>query len=498
MNPDKTAADYLSSPLFYVDGQTPYYQEYSNEGKTLPKQLIFGLRRGGNSYYSLNVEDSAPTNWKVKWHISNTGDFAEMGQSWSKMELMKIHLSSSDNTVAGVFGGGYDTEYDNQSTIESSDSSKPGAALYVIDILNSDTAGITLLKKVAYTTDTSQESNQMAYAIPADPAVIPDKYGYLKTIYFSDLGGQVWNLEHEGYGFKDQPRLVFKANPGSNAARGAKTGGALISSDSGRRMFYSPTVTLMGSCNYRYSKQGCNYTDLDSNNNTGSEACEWVTRDPETYVLIVGTGDREHPNRKDINNRIYMILDTNEDTPLNETNLFNVTMDDTDVDNTSKSDTEKNSMRNYQSTTNGWYIKLEDINDTTDYGELVYHDGEKILAHPTVFNGAAYIPSYTPISDDECHPKGEAKIYALNYCDGTAAINFFKGNDDTSGTEVDEKFDYRDRYRTIGESLPSNPKIIIRDGKPEIFISVGGGLPTIESKFGLKPIDIINWREIRN
>ena len=123
---------------------------------------------------------------------------------------------------------------------------------------------------------------------------------------------------------------------------------------------------------------------------------------------------------------------------------------------------------------------------------------EKILAHPVIFGGVAYIPSFTPISEDLCHPKGEAKVYALHYCDGTAGVNFWKGNDGTSGDDPVAKFDYRDRYMTIGESLPSNPKVIIRDGKAAIFISVGGGLPTIEATTGLKPIEVINWREMRN
>ncbi len=243
-------------------------------------------------------------------------------------------------------------------------------------------------------------------------------------------------------------------------------------------MFYSPSVTLMGKCSFNDS--------------------EGKARPANTYALVVGTGDRENPNRKDINNRIYMILDTDEDSPLNEPNLFNVSMDDIDIDNTAISEAEKTSMRNYLATTNGWYIKLEDINDTNDYDEPIYHDGEKILAHPIIFAGVAYVPSFTPITDDECHPRGQAKIYALNYCDGTAGVNFFAANDDFTGDDPVDKFDYRDRYKAIGQSIPSSPKVIIREGEPEIFISVGGGLPTIKSKKGFKPIEIINWREMRN
>ncbi len=501
MNPDKAATGYKDSPLFYIDGQTSYYQTFSNEGKSEPKQLIFGLRRGGSSYYSLNVENSDPSQWTLKWHLYDDSDkFTEMGESWSKIELMPIRIKDGVNTkitVAGVLGAGYDPEYDDTSTIKSSNGDKPGAALYVIDILASDASGVSLLKKVGYKLQDGDETVYMHYAIPANPAVVPNKYGRLKTIYFTDLGGQLWNLDYdtEKFTFATKPRLVFSANPGSNANSGDKNGGSIVGSkDTGRRMFYSPTITLMGGCNYRYSsKEACDYKDLDKNGGTGSEACGWKTRDSDTYALVVGTGDRVNPNRQDVNNRIYMILDTNEDEPLDETNLFNVTMDDIDIDNTDITELEKTSMRNYLSTTNGWYIKLEDINDSYQ------HDGEKILAHPLIFNGAAYVPSFTPITDDVCLPKGEAKIFALHYCDGTAAVNFFKGNDYTSGGDDPvAKFDYRDRYKTIGESLPSSPKVIIREGKAEIFISVGGGLPTIESKLGLKPIEVINWRELRN
>ncbi len=235
-----------------------------------------------------------------------------------------------------------------------------------------------------------------------------------------------------------------------------------------------------------------------------SEETAWPS---DTPVLIVGTGDRENPNRTDINNRIYMILDTevssNNPTVFNETDLFNVTMDELDIDSvyankTAVSASAKEAMQEYLSTTNGWFIKLADINDLNDYGEPIHHEGEKVLAHPLIFAGAAYIPTFTPIIDDVCNPEGEAKVYALNYCNGTAAVNFFKANDDTSGEDTVAKFDYRDRYKTIGQSIPSTPKIIIRDGKPEVFISVGGGLPRIESPPTGKPIDIFNWREFRN
>ncbi|MCD6533642.1 MAG: hypothetical protein J7L25_06160 [Deltaproteobacteria bacterium] len=505
LNPDKEAPLYKPSPLFFIDGQTSYHQEFSDEGKSIPKQLIFGLRRGGSSYYSINVENSDPSQWTLKWHIKGgTGDFSEMGESWSKMELMPIRTGTgdTDKTIAGVFTGGYDDEYDDASVIESPNANKPGCALYVIDIINSDASGITLLGNTAYKNAAGLQVADMKYAIPANPAVVPDKFGYLDTIYFSDLGGQIWNFDYSSYNFALKPRLVFQSNPGSgfHDSSGDIPSSATDKNDVGRRMFYSPTITLMGECNYRYTNDaGCDYTDLAYPDST----CKWTSRDFNTYALVVGTGDRENPNRKDINNRIYMILDTNESDPLNESNLFNVTMDETDIDSgadnyNNTSDADKKLKSDYLSTTNGWYIKLEDIDDTDEYAETIYHDGEKILARPIIFSGVAYIPSFTPITEDECYPKGQAKIYALKYCDGTAGVNFFKTNDDTGGTDPQIRFDYRDRYKVIGESIPSSPKVIIRDGKPAIFISVGGGLPTVESGDPPNPIEVINWREMRN
>jgi len=503
INPDKGATDYEKSPLFFVDGETSYYQTFSSSGKAIPKQLIFGLRRGGSSYYSINIENFEPSQWVAKWHISPSGDFAEIGESWSKMELIHYRTGSDigNRSIAGIFCAGYDNEYDDPDKIVSSNGSKPGAAIYAIDILQSNINTIDLIGKAFYNSASSTDTSKMLYAIPATPAVMPDKYGLLKSVYFADLGGQVWNWQYDNTNYNQfkSARLVFKANPGSNSSSGDLDGGTIVADDIGRKMFYSPTITLMGKCDYRYSETtDCDYTDIYP---TETESCGWTSQPSDTPVLIVGTGDRENPNRTDINNRIYMILDTegNETTPktFTETDLFNVTMDDLDVDNTEKTDDEKTEMRAYLSTVKGWFIKLEDIDDTDILGS--HHNGEKILAHPLVFAGAAYIPSFTPITDDPCQPKGEAKVYALKYCDGTAAVNFYKPNDgtDTDGNKV-AKFNYLDRYKSIGESIPSTPKIIIRDGKTEIFVSVGGGLPTIESPDTGKPIEIINWRELRN
>ncbi len=460
-NPDPDGdgvESYDDNPLFFIDGQTTlHYNINKATGTIQPSQFIFGLRRGGAHYYSLDITDSTPANWTLKWHIDRSGDFDQLGQTWSKMEIMKLDAT---HTV-GVFGGGYDGAEDTDLTGKS-DNEGIGTALYIIDIEKSDTSGIVLIKK----TDYNISSNKyMKHSIVADPSLVPNLNGYLSGIYFADVGGQIWHLGYNDSSFDENPRLVFVSN---------------TKSDNGRKMFYSPTVTLLGKCDYRDDKDNA--------------------RDSMTYVLVVGTGDRANPKETDVNNRIYMIVDSNETSPLTETDLlYDVTDDDIDVDNEDLTEAQKLAMRETMARTNGWYIKLADIYDEDVYGTT--HIGEKILAQPIVFYNVAYIPSFTPDTDgDECNPKGLARIYALNYCDGTSAINYYAGNDDIVSGETVEKYNYLDRYRAIGQSIPSSPKILIRDGVAAAFSSVGGGLPGL-GKYGTSKIpqpkfslEMINWR----
>jgi type IV pilus assembly protein PilY1 len=78
--------------------------------------LYVGMRRGGNNYYALNVTDrSAP---ELKWMIQGgTGNFGQLAQTWSKMELASIKSSGSKRTVL-IFGGGYDPLEDRADNVE--------------------------------------------------------------------------------------------------------------------------------------------------------------------------------------------------------------------------------------------------------------------------------------------------------------------------------------------------------------------------------------------
>ena len=80
-----------------------------------PKYLIFGLRRGGGSYWCLNVTNTNAVNWTVAWSYSN----AEISQSWAKPQIASIPVSLNGTTgevsfkEIVLFSGGYDEKEDN-------------------------------------------------------------------------------------------------------------------------------------------------------------------------------------------------------------------------------------------------------------------------------------------------------------------------------------------------------------------------------------------------
>ncbi len=460
-------------PLYYVDGPITFYYTFDTDGRITPQQLIIGERRGGRGYYSLDISSSDPTTWTKNWMITNgVSGFGELGQSWSKIELVKLKTSATSSKLAGIFSAGYDPQEDN----DPAGTDTMGRGLFVVDIDQPETSGTFLLHSVGYSANPTDSTHKMVYAIAADPTVITDEHGYLTDIFFADLGGQIWKVSYDNTSFSwGNPQLIFTANPGSNAASGS-SGGSLISSNDGRKMFYSPGVTLLGNCNY---------TDSSG-----------AARDYRTYMLFTGTGDREKPKNTNIHDRIYAIVDgAPANTTLDESDLTNVTDDELDIDSGEDAAT-KTTIQTTLSNAYGWYIKLDQIPD------LFEHEGEKILSQPVIFFGKAYFTSYTPLLDDPCRPHGEAKVYGLNYCNGTAGLNYNLGNDVVSGTDRDKKFDKTDRYRTIGEAIPSGVKIVIREGKVAAFISVGGkltgagvaGSPNIpQPSFA---IDMINWQEM--
>lgn len=211
-----------------VDGPIILYR--SNKA---PRYLIFGERRGGKKYWSLDVSDINPLNWSVAWSYENT----EIAQTWSEPVAASIPVSVDPSTGERqfkdvlVFTGGYDTEEDNYpepfndldnsgspyktaGTIDGTewdkndaaqdinsnnvydlynlDKNEYGRGIFIVDIddpaaITNDGSGNKILPfSVTYgvsdTSDTNgavQTLSLMKFCFPASPAVVTTTFPYL-------------------------------------------------------------------------------------------------------------------------------------------------------------------------------------------------------------------------------------------------------------------------------------------------------------------------------
>jgi len=173
----------------------------SSEWRTI---LIAGLRKGGESYFALDVTDP-PTGTdysnypKVLWEYS---DAANVAETWSEPFIGKVRMqeaawpSARDRWVA-IFGGG------------KSAAGTVGKSLVVLDIATG-----TALK--TFTTGIDN-------IIVAPPSVALDASGYIKFAYAVDLSGAVYKFDFRSTGLRSNGfsdwgiKKIFQASAGQPA-----------------------------------------------------------------------------------------------------------------------------------------------------------------------------------------------------------------------------------------------------------------------------------------
>jgi type IV pilus assembly protein PilY1 len=277
---------------FFVDGAP---KAYIGTDKTV---LIFGLRRGGNSYIALDITERLSP--KFLWEIGpSTAGFGELGQTWSTPQIGKIQLGADEKWVA-FFGGGYDT---NQDKLPVSAQDTRGRAVYVVDILTGER-----IWSWSYT-NADNPTTDMIYCITSDVArVDTDGNGKIDRLYVGDMGGRIWRFD------------IGDPAPANWTAK------MIFESNAGLKIFYPPDVTL----------------EKDSG---------------DYEMLLFGTGDREHPKETTVLNRLYSVKDKNPTAPLTETDLVDVTLDLLQDPNTPLD--QKTSVLKSLADKSGWFIKLD-------------------------------------------------------------------------------------------------------------------------------------------
>jgi len=144
--------------------------------------LVVGMRRGGRDYYALDITDSdAP---KLAWVIEGgTGDFAELGQSWSRPIKSRVRVGTTEKEVL-IFAAGYDEGNDGKTVRDNSDTM--GRGIFIVDAATGN--------RLAY--EAPITNTDLEYAIPSDiRAVDINLDSFVDYLFVGDTGGQLWRFD---------------------------------------------------------------------------------------------------------------------------------------------------------------------------------------------------------------------------------------------------------------------------------------------------------------
>nr|WP_319392833.1 PilC/PilY family type IV pilus protein [uncultured Desulfobacter sp.] len=531
--------DYLSaleSPTsleYFVDG-TPVYYHYDhdeNTGTADKKLLIFGERRGGYSYTALDISNyTAPAfQYSIDRDILGPGQ-EQLGQSWATPQTLEMYhydnkgtsIDTDDDTYTKdvfLMAGGYDTNQDALPT----DATPPnasddvGRAVYAVDAQTG-----TLFSNFLFSHD---NYSAMTHSIIAVSGFENPKSTTTTRVYAGDMNGNL-------FAFRDD---IFHRNTSSSLASnfgglydGQEDGSwgqkLKLYSVAGRKIWYAPNIVN------DYFLVDFTYPAGELNETQDVVVSQKRVGD---YVFF-GTGDRAHPERKDLLNGFYAIknnwqwsgesptiveayIDTNTgkvraksdnavivdwDDATDDTELYvlDVTDDLIQNDETDKDVSQKitSYVKNaiHHKNNRGWFIYFEE-----EDGSQV---GEKVASSPLIYDGVIYFSTYVPDddeedeSDDPCAVSGaggNGYLYALGYEYGEAAINFDTENDEDDDDEDEEEVLRRsDRRKKLkSKGIPPQPVLVIHEGKPTIITG-------FETTDPVTPVGLERtfWRQLNN
>lgn len=205
-----------------------------------------GMRMGGKSYYGLDVLN--PTSPKLLFRvIGGQGDYANMGQTWSKPVLANIRYDNKITRVM-IVGGGYDACYENPrfkfGTANPAEfnggCNKTVAEGNAVYIINAKTG-----ERIWWASNTGANTNNanMTHSIVSRISTLDrDGDGLVDHLYFGDLGGQVFRADLNNA--KDTSTAALGKRVVRLANLATKADGTAISNGDQPRFYQPPTLTV--------------------------------------------------------------------------------------------------------------------------------------------------------------------------------------------------------------------------------------------------------------
>ena len=406
----------LNGHIYGLDGQiTPIHNDANDNGLVDDGEsmtLVFGMRRGGNNYYAVDVTDYDKP--RLMWRIQGgVTPFDNLAQTWSRMSLITVSAESTPNAVVSaktgvpskqvlVFAGGYDA-----AVVDGTDGYVPanGNAIYMIDLDG------TLIWST-----TGAGTTGMDYSIPSDLTVIDiDADKIADRMYVGDTGSQVWRVD---FGNVDSS-AGFTVTPFAD-----------VKNTTNQPFFYAPSLAM-----------------------NRSSAGDYLS-------VSLASGNRTNPLQADSQHAIYMLQDNDIENgapagppaTITENELYKATANDVASSDPDVANAAQSSLAAKQ----GWYVEL--------------NTGEKGLSSLLSFDGNLMATTYEPSTatgDDICNFVSTGKLYIMDLADGRPVKYLADGSSITEGLTA------ADRVTPLnGSGIPSSPVIIFPKGSSQVQIFV--------------------------
>jgi type IV pilus assembly protein PilY1 len=218
--------------------------------------LICGLRKGGDSYFALDITDTE--NPRFLWEFPSSADAYKMGESWSEPTFGRVKIEVGGRLVerwVAFIGGGFLQGEHQQGNPD-------GRSFFVLDVQTG-----SILWEYYYRGNTN-EQDQMRWGLASSPATVDvDKDGFVDKVYIGDLGGNMWVFD-------------VSSDDANRRSNSRWAGRRLFDGTSNHPIYYPPAVAL------------------DRN------GIPWV---------YWGTGDREDPTNRTNNDRFHAVKDDSDD-----------------------------------------------------------------------------------------------------------------------------------------------------------------------------------------
>jgi type IV pilus assembly protein PilY1 len=377
------------TPLFFdpnvqfkqygIDGDiVPIVADRGNDGiidGTDFVYLVFGMRRGGSSYYALDVTDRNTP--KLLWNVTYPG----FGQSWSQPVVARVDIDdpalNTDKAVV-MIGAGYDSVHDVAIHPLSPDSE--GAGIYMLDLATG-----AELWRAGRDAGADRQLAKMTRAFASDVRVI-DMNGdrFADRMYAADVSGQIWRFD-----------ISNGEVPGSLVAGGviAQFGAEGLASpapEDTRRIYNSPDVSIFSDAGRRY------------------------------IAVSLGTGYRAHPLDNTASDRFYSLRDPDVFNQLTQAQYDGYTVA-TDADMVEVGGTLGATL---DSGDRGWKLTLPAT--------------QKVLADSITFDDSVFFVAFSPdvVALSDCQTSvGRNFLYRVSIFNGDPVVN---NRDALDPAEADE------------------------------------------------------------